>query len=64
MKAWLGIFSGISFLLISTVSYAHPEAGGQHYSSGFMHSAGGLDILTGLILAGLVAWLLVTSHHK
>ena len=64
MKVWLIVISGISLLLESTLSLAHPAAGGQHVSSGLMHSSGGLDVMIGLALAGLIIWKLGSSRRK
>lgn len=62
MKKWITAISSAALLLSSNMALAHPVDGGHSLFAGFMHSASGLDYMIGILLIGILAWVIGTSN--
>ena len=62
MRKWITAISSATLLLSSNMALAHPVDGGTSLFAEVMHSTSGLDYLIGILLIGILAWVIGTSN--
>jgi hydrogenase/urease accessory protein HupE len=62
MKKWITAISSAALILSSNMALAHPVDGGTSLFAGLTHSASGLDYLIGILLVGILAWVIGSSN--